>query len=1196
MKKRILSALLAIVMILSIVPVAFAEEVVLPGGATEWNAEQSENTVTDGVNYWATLDAAVKAIDSAKQVGAVLYCKPGADVGILQHTPVCSTLTIYGNGATVAAGGERDFDIGNTDPNGGRDVTADMTLTVYDLNGCGAWGTKATEHTVNLVFIGCKDMGKVYLFGTAGTLNITLTDCSFTSNDNGGGDCKVYSNANGAIELTRVDFSNVDKAVNLNHKVAGVQTVSITDCSFTDCGDDVAADEIPVRVLSSVEGGKSVLNVSGASFSGTPEGGADILLDYGAGMTAAKIAETAANVLFMESDTEGETKVLETTDTEEFRNYVPVAFIGEAEFTSLQDAIDETAKAPNTYEIKLAPGVIEDEVIITQTPGVYLTITGAPEGTTLKGMIIVNGQSKGYDNQSVTIDNVDIEATGTYCINIPANYRYSKNLTVKNCDFTGEGAVGINQATGGCKNWLIQNCTADETMHSLIQVKNVEGLVIDGCTVRSEEGINLNSSSNVEIKNSTVEVRGYAVRAGVSDGTSGAITLTKNTLKTNSEEDAVVVLRGSAVTGVELNMENNVVSGETHISGTAEETNITADNNYWDGKEDPVVNGAPVDVNSYYEDENLEDLAGDPAQYAAQIGNDLYETVEAAMAAVQSNDELKLLRDLELKSTLTLNKGFSFTLNGDGHKITSDGATNTALMVGDTTYTVDNADAPVYTLKDIVFDGWTTDHVVRVQGVNAVVEDCTFQNCVQLANGLAPLSFNYSFATVKDCVFKSNTAAFDLIDINSWSDGSQSAVTIEGCEFIDNNCPIVGAIYYHCGSAFELKDCEFVGNECALAPVFLGLAGANDVVSGCTFTENVGSKANGVFVEGKATLVGVDDALTNAEAKIGEMYYEKFAEAFAAVGEEDTLTLLKEIELEEALVLDGAYAINGVKPNGTIELLDGATLTAPEGWDVTANVEGKAVVYADGTYVLKNLYTVTYTDGVEGEEIFKDQTAILVDGSATPSFDGKVEREGYLFAGWSPAIAEKVTEDVTYVATYKKIPAFEDIEEGKFYTDAAIWGTTFGIVKGVEEGVFAPEVMCTRAQVVTFLWRAAGSPKASADTEVSFADIEETSYYYDAVVWAVENGITNGVSATEFAPEAVCTRAQVVTFLWRAAGEPKAEAEMSFDDVAEGTYYYDAVLWAAENKITNGVSATKFAPANECTRAQAITLIFRAFN
>ena len=146
-------------------------------------------------------------------------------------------------------------------------------------------------------------------------------------------------------------------------------------------------------------------------------------------------------------------------------------------------------------------------------------------------------------------------------------------------------------------------------MHSLIQAQNITGVVVDWCTVKSKNGINLNSSSNVEIKNSTIEVNGYAVRAGVSGGSSGDITLTNNTLKTdNSEGDAVIVIRGTAAEQINLSMSKNVVSGATHISGTTAKTQVSADANYWDGKAYPVVKGTEVKVNNYYPDEAKSNL------------------------------------------------------------------------------------------------------------------------------------------------------------------------------------------------------------------------------------------------------------------------------------------------------------------------------------------------------------------------------------------------------------------------------------------------------------------------------------------------------------------------------------------------------------------------------------------------------------
>ena len=249
------------------------------------------------------LEELEKSVHSWEYLGFIpkvsIYCKPGADVGSLQHAPVISSLVIYGNNANVTGDGEHYFDLGNTDPNGGTDITSDIEFVVDGLNGCGVWGTKATEHTVDIKFTNCENMGKVWVDGTAGTLNINLENCSFE----GLLPEAVYSNANGSITLDNVSFSNLDKAVNLNHKVAGEQVITIKNCTFTNCGNDVAADQIPVRVLSSVEGGTSTLTVDNCNFSGTPEGGADILLDYAeAGKSSMTISMTKANIVIEKKD------------------------------------------------------------------------------------------------------------------------------------------------------------------------------------------------------------------------------------------------------------------------------------------------------------------------------------------------------------------------------------------------------------------------------------------------------------------------------------------------------------------------------------------------------------------------------------------------------------------------------------------------------------------------------------------------------------------------------------------------------------------------------------------------------------------------------------------------------------------------------------------------------------------------------
>lgn len=170
---------------------------------------------------------------------------------------------------------------------------------------------------------------------------------------------------------------------------------------------------------------------------------------------------------------------------------------------------------------------------------------------------------------------------------------------------------------------------------------------------------------------------------------------------------------------------------------------------------------------------------------------------------------------------------------------------------------------------------------------------------------------------------------------------------------------------------------------------------------------------------------------------------------------------------------------------------------------------------------------------------------------------------------------------------------FTDVSAGAYYYEAVQWAVEQGVTSGTSATTFSPDATCTRAQVVTFLWRAAGSPKPSS-THHPFTDIQTGAYYYDAVLWAVENGITNGTSVTTFSPNRGCTRGQVVAFIHRFENSPKPENNIApFGDIEAGDYYYDAVLWAVENGITNGTSSTTFSPDTTCTRAQIVTFLYR---
>ena len=188
----------------------------------------------------------------------------------------------------------------------------------------------------------------------------------------------------------------------------------------------------------------------------------------------------------------------------------------------------------------------------------------------------------------------------------------------------------------------------------------------------------------------------------------------------------------------------------------------------------------------------------------------------------------------------------------------------------------------------------------------------------------------------------------------------------------------------------------------------------------------------------------------------------------------------------------------------------------------------------------------------------------------------------------------QINHTLTCVVTKDGNP-FEDVKSSDFFFKAVLWAVTHDpqVTNGVDLTHFGPSKTCTRGQVVTFLWRAMGCPEPTK-TDNPFTDVKQGAFYYDAVLWAVEKGITNGMTPTTFEPNSGCTRGQVVTFLWRAEGQPApTSSENPFTDVKEKDFYYKPVLWAVEKGITNGTSPTTFAPKSTCTRGQIVTFLYR---
>lgn len=229
--------------------------------------------------------------------------------------------------------------------------------------------------------------------------------------------------------------------------------------------------------------------------------------------------------------------------------------------------------------------------------------------------------------------------------------------------------------------------------------------------------------------------------------------------------------------------------------------------------------------------------------------------------------------------------------------------------------------------------------------------------------------------------------------------------------------------------------------------------------------------------------------------------------------------------------------------------------------------------------------TVTITVKPDSGYVLETLTAMDKSGSERKLTD----KGGGKYTFTMPA--GKVEVKATFMEDNSVLNFFYDVPNDSFYYEALKWAAGKNIASGVGNNLFAPDQPCTRAQIVTFLWRAAGSPEPG--NSGSFSDVPASAYYAKAVAWAVENGITTGTGDGMFSPDAVCTRAQAVTFLWRYEKAPVASRSNPFTDVAADSYYADAVLWAVKEDITKGTTDTTFSPGADCTRAQIVTFLWR---
>ena len=891
--------------------VQFASYIVLPDGVNSSNYAElfGDNTVTDGTNYYATLQAAVEAV--AGQANAVLYCKPGADVGSLQHAPVTSTLTVYGNGADVTGDTERDFDLGNTDPSGGKDITADMTLTVKHLSGCGAWGTKATEHTVNLVFENCANMGKVFITGTTGTLNITMTDCAFE------GVIKeaVYSNADGAITLTNVAFSNLNKAVNLNHKAAGTQTVTINGCTFTNCGADVAADQIPVRVLSSVEGGKSVLSVTGSTFTGTPEGGADILLDYGVGLTTASVSGTAANVVVEKENNVGTTTAVNADETVEFTTALPVAQVGETKYMTLAEAV--------------AAAQAGDEIVLL----------GDVELT--ESLVIAAGKEVVLDLNGKTVSMADASGKGAYAI------KNNGNLTIVDNSDAKTGKITFNSTTPD-NSFGYATSTIGNGGSLTVESGTIENTTVGGASY-AIDGIWHTDEASLTINGGTIVANKIAVRQ----------------VPFSATANNVVTVNGGTLTGATaglqlFNINNDAKLAEVNIHGGEFNGSYAFYTSFTSAaaSEDVTINIDGGEFNGYlflYNGKNGSDeypmtvsVTGGTFNGGAYIYTTDANGDEVAIPSITGGT---FVNDV----TVYCVDGYLCEANGDGTYGVEEKVELPEVVITDIKDSLTDSDPDLtfalnFAIKDIEnltdeyleklfaqYGDWYTDYVLTISGLTD--ENVTFN---ANGNGDGYLAGQYD-------AWSENWVSVPFEDV-TLANGASIYIMEYAAKLMNKQ-----------GLRFTLAEvAEIVQNfDCGVyfTPEFLAAnPGLKVDLHLKVFTEDAeGNKVNDINVATNNFDVENYVAIVHADGKQTK-YCTTLADAVAAATDGATVTMLSNVELTEAVKVVGkaiTLDLNGKTVSGTcnsnqghlIYIENGAGLTVKDG---AANGGGK-LTYAQGT-------------------------------------------------------------------------------------------------------------------------------------------------------------------------------------------------------------------------------------------------------
>ena len=708
--------------------------------------------------------------------------------------------------------------------------------------------------------------------------------------------------------------------------------------------------------------------------------------------------------------------------------------------------------------------------------------------------------------------------------------------------------------------------------------------------------------------------------------------------------------------------------------------------------------------NDYIQNENgtVETLGETNA--VAKIGDTYYKTLAEAVAAA-NNATVTLLKDVTENVTIPTDETITLNLNGmtltnvDDHTILNNG--NLTITGTGMVDNISHAKGALYNKGTVVINGGTFDrsqengmnkgesgqnswYTIKNVGTMTINDGATVQTAGNNAalGKFSSLVSNGYFNTNDYNTNKGLEQPILTIDggtfrggLNTIKNDDRARLTINGGTFSNyyqavvqnhNIAEITGGTFtaasdantetygiYNCGCGADIdlgtltvSGGTFTGATYAVAEVssqnaIVNISGGQFAGTKAAIIKSSTSNAT-IAISGGSFSQSVErkylDRSLNAELKraSGETpysYYTSMNDALAAAKPGDTVTDLN-ATTESKVTLTLKYN-DGATADTTYNVASGTTITLPtpahrsgytfNGWydgskfyaaGASYKVSATATLNASWSYISSgsSSYDPTYSvstpsktengsvtvspkSASKGDTVtitVKPDSGYVLETLTVTDKNGnelKLTDKGngkYTFT----MPGSKVEVKATFMEDNSVLNFFYDVPNGAYFYEAVKWAVKNGITTGVGNDLFAPEQPCTRAQIVTFLWRAAGSPEPK--TASSFTDVSANAYYAKAVAWAVENGITNGMTETTFAPDATCTRGQSVTFLYRAL-KGTASATSSFVDVSANAFYADAVGWAVSGKVTDGTSSTTFSPDDNCTRGQIVTFLYRAY-